>query len=422
MLEGPLIKIEVHIFKLVFFRTPNPFRRRGASLQERRRVQVENVRSARQSDPVNPYSRPTSFIQSLPSPPTPSSYASIKYPFSRRQLFHGLDPDTGSSETVIVKSLPELTRFQRDPQRFRPQSTEERFRQQRDRFRSIENRFHQEDVEVFRGTVEDQPVASALLAPVQNILPEPIPAVPHLPVRNHLSNSPFLRPVPAVPQQSGRVFSPVLARPTITDATIGSTQQTLQDSNAVIAQTVTSLRTRQRVPTASSTTTTLPTRQEEKSTFPSFRKTSRGLGRDAPRGRGTVFPGESTTSAFSVTEARSRATTATTSTQTSQKPTTSSEKILSRKVKIMRETHRKIGAHLGRRRENVFNRHRITASSSSAREDEKAERVLEEPEVPTTLEPVEQQPPVTTRRPLDTLTKILETTRREEIINHPALG
>ena len=207
-------------------------------------------------------------------------------------------------------------------------------------------------------------MASALLAPVQNILPEPIPAVPHLPVRNHLSNGPFLRPVPAVPQQSGRVFSPVLARPTITDTTIGSTQQTLQDPNAVIAQTVTSLRTRQRVPTAPSTT--LPTRQQEESTFPSFRKTSRGLGRDAPRSRGTVFPGESTTSAFSVTEARSRATTATTATPTSQKPTTSSEKILSAKDKIMRETQRKIGAHLGRRRENVFNRHRITASSSSA--------------------------------------------------------
>ena len=125
----------------------------------------------------------------------------IRLLMARRQQWSG-EPQTDSSETVIVKSLPlppshfysggrPLVRPARDPQ--------------------IHNFLleEHEDAEIQRGSFVDSPRSAALIAPIQNILPEPVPAVPSLPVGRHPQPvavpirqpvvGPILRAVPAVP-------------------------------------------------------------------------------------------------------------------------------------------------------------------------------------------------------------------------------
>jgi len=163
---------------------------------------------------------------------------------SRRQLWQG-DPEPDSSETVIVKSLPDLSRHIRDPQR-----------------NSFPHRALQS--EVFRGTVEEEPRSSSLIAAVQNILPEPIPAVPSLPVRPPFTAfSSTNRPLSIVSESSPGLVS--TNNPSLQETT---TQGERGISAARGRQRFSSLHT-QRTPAVETTSA-------------STRQTTRGLGRDGP--------------------------------------------------------------------------------------------------------------------------------------------
>ena len=121
---------------------------------------------------------------------------------ARRQQWSG-EPQTDSSETVIVKSLP------LPPSHFYTGGREPLVRPARDP--QIHNFLleEHEDAEIQRGTFLESPRSAALIAPIQNILPEPVPAVPSLPVGRQPQLfagpsrqpvvGPFLRAVPAVP-------------------------------------------------------------------------------------------------------------------------------------------------------------------------------------------------------------------------------
>ena len=365
------------IIKLFFFSRANPFKQRGASLYTSSLPSLPSLpsssqailRSARQS---GSFRRPSSLDRRPVSP--------VRFLLSRRQLFHD-DAQTGSSETVVVKSLLPLSRPARDPQihRFRLQDA---------------------DAEVFRGSVEDQPRAAALIAPVQNILPEPIPAVPSFPVRNNFQTfSTLLQAVPAVPE-------PVQAVP---DAEAFS-----QDTS--LSRAVAMLRSRQRVQSPTIQTPSLPQRVPSSPSFPQRRpsqaptfsstRSSGGLGRDGPReeqprtSNGLTTPFGRDKEVLLPTLARDEGQTTplgrevqATTTRNIQSTTVSSRD-------TGRTTNRFRGLFGGR-------------------------GTTPEPRLPpvTVRRPQETRiPPVTTRRPQGTLSKVLESNKRGEIVQHPELG
>lgn len=258
---------------------------------------------------------------------------------SRRQLWQG-DPEPDSSETVIVKSLPDLSRHIRDPQR-----------------NSFQHRALQS--EVFRGTVEEEPRSSSLIAAVQNILPEPIPAVPSLPVRPPFTafastNRPFL----IVSESSPGSVSP--------------TSPSLEETTTQGERGISAVRGRQRF--SSLHTQRTPTVE---TTSASTRQTTRGLGRDGP---------------LDSSRGRSRDTTP-----------------FGRDKEVIIPT-------LGRDEDSL---------TTPLDEEQGGVRTSTEGVDDSTLEiqaSITEQPKITTRRPKETLIKVLETTRKEEIIDHPELG
>lgn len=195
----------------------NHFRRRGSSLRSIKELSLapaeladnERVRSIRQSGHF--YSSPA-----------------LRLLLARRQQWS--EPQADSSETVVVKSLPfpssfyqqsglgrdPLTRAERDPQ-----------------LNNFAVQTHQSRGTV-RGSFQETPRAAALLAPVQNIVPAPIPAVP--------SRFPILSAIPAVPSINAvprRVLRPVPAVPDLptlstftTPSTTGASTRSFPRSSA----------------------------------------------------------------------------------------------------------------------------------------------------------------------------------------------
>ena len=131
-------------------------------------------------------------------------YKSLKRLLARRHQWQ--EPEPESSETVIVRSLP-LLPYQVTPQYYtggrdpvaRPGRHLSRDREQLE--------------PAVRGTVQESPRSASLISPVQNILPEPVAAVPSLPVTR------VLQPVAAVPDlpvtQLPASRRPVISVPTV---------------------------------------------------------------------------------------------------------------------------------------------------------------------------------------------------------------
>jgi len=170
----------------------NVYRRRGASLK-----QVNSQKDSRVKQGSQKLSKETDSVEYVRSIRQSGHYfnsPAIRLLMARRQQWSG-EPQTDSSETVIVKSLPlssshfytggrePLIRPARDPQ-----------------IHNFLLEEHEEPV-IQRGSFVDSPRSAALIAPVQNILPEPVPAVPTLPVgrQTQAVAGPILRAVPAVP-------------------------------------------------------------------------------------------------------------------------------------------------------------------------------------------------------------------------------
>jgi len=170
----------------------NVYRRRGASLK-----QVNSQKDSRVKQGSQKLSKDTDSVEYVRSIRQSGHYfnsPAIRLLMARRQQWSG-EPQTDSSETVIVKSLPlssshfytggrePLIRPARDPQ-----------------IHNFLLEEHEEPV-IQRGSFVDSPRSAALIAPVQNILPEPVPAVPTLPVgrQTQAVAGPILRAVPAVP-------------------------------------------------------------------------------------------------------------------------------------------------------------------------------------------------------------------------------
>jgi len=185
----------------------NQFRRRGASLRNTKELSPEaepvtsddeRVRSIRQSGHF--YSSPA-----------------LRLLLARRQQW--AEPQADSSETVVVKSLPSLPLSGRSlpsfplPHTFYQSSglgKEPLTRPERDpQLQTFVGQARHTE-EPLQGSFQETPRAAALLAPVQNVVPAPIPAVP-VPSRVAV-----LSPVPAVPSVNGlprRVLRPVPAVP-----------------------------------------------------------------------------------------------------------------------------------------------------------------------------------------------------------------
>jgi len=171
----------------------NVYRRRGASLKQ------QAAASKRQ---LNKDTDSGEYVRSIRQSGHYFNSPAIRLLMARRQQWSG-EPQTGSSETVIVKSLP------LPPSHFYTGGREPLVRAQRDP--QIHNFLleEHEDGEIQRGTFLESPRSAALIAPIQNILPEPVPAVPSLPVGRQPQPvagpgrqpvvGPFLRAVPAVP-------------------------------------------------------------------------------------------------------------------------------------------------------------------------------------------------------------------------------
>ena len=139
-------------------------------------------------------------------------YKSLKRLLARRHQWQ--EPEPESSETVIVRSLP-LLPYQVTPQYYtggrepvarlvREPAISPGRQTSRDR----------EQLEpAVRGTVQESPRSASLISPVQNILPEPVAAVPSLPVTR------VLQPVAAVPDlpvtQLPASRRPVISVPTV---------------------------------------------------------------------------------------------------------------------------------------------------------------------------------------------------------------
>ena len=157
------------------------------------------------------------------------NYQTLQRLLARRQNWStssssSQEPQPDSSETVIVKSLPliphvsphvshvstpqyytggrePLTRLSRDPQLHS-------FQLERDRA--------EQSQQIQRGSLQEVPRSAALIAPVQNVLSEPVAAVPGAQV------SSVLQPVPAVPEL-----------PSVTSFTTLSSVPTVPASSAV---------------------------------------------------------------------------------------------------------------------------------------------------------------------------------------------
>jgi len=173
----------------------NVYKRRGASLKGK----VENTEGVQEQDTGE-------YVRSIRQSPHYLNSPAIRLLMARRhqqqqqqqQQWSG-EPQTDSSETVIVKSLP------LPPSHFYSGGREALVRAARDP--QIHNFLleEHEDTEIQRGTFLETPRSAALIAPVQNILPDPVPAVPSLPVGRvvgpgrHPLAGPLLRAVPAVP-------------------------------------------------------------------------------------------------------------------------------------------------------------------------------------------------------------------------------
>lgn len=175
----------------------NVYRRRGASLKHQKspKDQPTEKLKSKEKDSVE-------YVRSIRQSGHYFNSPAIRLLMARRQQWSG-EPQTDSSETVIVKSLP------LPPSHFYTGGREPKARTARDP--QIHNFLleEHEDAEIQRGTFLESPRSAALIAPVQNILPEPVPAVPSLPVGRQSQSiagpgrqpgqGPFLRAVPAVP-------------------------------------------------------------------------------------------------------------------------------------------------------------------------------------------------------------------------------
>ena len=165
MTSSPLT--DIYVCRTVLIN--NVYKRRGASLS----LHKKKLARRRERLPASPApsSQSEAYVRSIRQSGHFDSYPALKLLLARRQHWAG-EPVPESSETVIVKSLPfhqpqyypggrePLARLPRDPQ--------------------VHN-FRLEEAEVHRG-FQETPRSSSLLAPIQNVLPEPVAAVPRLPV------------------------------------------------------------------------------------------------------------------------------------------------------------------------------------------------------------------------------------------------
>ena len=194
------------IHLITFYFSPvqinNVFRRRGASLINQK-GSPRSKSSISSPAEVEGSREAEAYVRSIRNSGHSDDYKSLKRLLARRH--HWQEPEPDSSETVIVRSLPQLgtlqyytegrdtvARLPRDPSIFRV------------------NRGKEEPELAQRGSLQDTPRSLALISPVQNILPEPVAAVPSLPV----SSVRLLQPVAAVPDLPVTPRLPVSPVPT----------------------------------------------------------------------------------------------------------------------------------------------------------------------------------------------------------------
>ena len=195
------------IHLITFYFSPvqinNVFRRRGASLINQKGsirsksfisspVEVEGSREAE------------AYVRSIRNSGHSDDYKSLKRLLARRH--HWQEPEPESSETVIVRSLPQLGTLQ-----YYTEGRETVARLPRDPSIFRVNRAKEEPELAQRGSLQETPRSLALISPVQNILPEPVAAVPSLP----LSSVRLLQPVAAVPNLPVTPRLPVSSVPTV---------------------------------------------------------------------------------------------------------------------------------------------------------------------------------------------------------------
>ena len=188
---------------------------------------------------------------------------------ARRGRGHQDDPTADSSETVIVKSLPSLNsgvfRLTRDPrlnqQQILAAAPAPQVQPQLQEIQRPIRRFTptpEPQAEIFRESVQEEPRAAALIAPVQNIVQDPFPAVPSASFSTSFRN-PVFRTVPSIFQTDQTAASSITERPTPAITFFDSTPAAIQ-------------RARQRfVPQLSQTTV------QEKPETTSFSSAARGV-------------------------------------------------------------------------------------------------------------------------------------------------
>ena len=186
--ETPCRAIHLITFYFSPVQINNVFRRRGASLINQKgskpsksssHAEVEGSREAE------------AYVRSIRNSGHSDDYKSLKRLLARRH--HWQEPEPDSSETVIVRSLPLLP-----PHGTLQYYTDGRIpvaRTARDPSFTSLRRGKEEPEPASRGSLQETPRSSALISPVQNILPEPVAAVPSLPV----TSVRLLQPVAAVP-------------------------------------------------------------------------------------------------------------------------------------------------------------------------------------------------------------------------------
>ena len=303
---------------------------------------------------------------------------------------------------MVVKSLLPISRPARNPQIHR--------------FRLHEDA-EVEAVEAVRGSVEEQPRAAALLAPVQNILPEPVPAVPGaFPASraNNFQTFAHLQPVPAVPNAA------------VLPASLEADTRVRTTNNGGSSRAMALLRGRQRIQTpaatpsvSSSASQPSPTlAQRRPSAVPSFsatggRQASRAsLGRDGPRDEPPTAGQQPRTTAdvFTTPFGRDKEVLVPTLARDEGRTTP-----LGREATTLRDTTATTAPP---------SRDTTRAKTMTRLRGLFAARGGTTPATPraraSSRRPLDTR--VTTRRPLDTLTKVLETSRRGDFIQHPELG
>merc|ERR1719447_1529500 len=148
----------------------NVFRRRGASLRNHKEVSIVRTNSP-SSEPVSGsdtrISQSEAYVRSIRQSGHFDNYPALKLLLARRQ--HYAEPEPDSSETVIVKSLPQISQHGRTIQYY-VGGREPLARLPRDPSPTVHNfqLEHRDQAEIHRGTFLETPRSASLIAPVQN--------------------------------------------------------------------------------------------------------------------------------------------------------------------------------------------------------------------------------------------------------------